>query len=438
MPIKSILQQLDKYTWMEGVVLMITTPFLLFPTVKIEVTFVCLLLLVLLWLLPLFIKNWQLPPATPIDVILLCFILMLLVSIVVTADPDLTLSKTTLVILGLGWWRFLNCLIKSQEWLFIVTAVYIFAAFGFVLLGILNANWLFKIPVLSSVLSLLPAGLIDLPENQFGVHANQLAGTMLFLFPLFLGIIFGLLSGSSGRKSLFFWVGLFGLSAIIILLTQSRTGWLATAGTLLVLSFCWAILLPRTHKLWRWVWLGLGSMVVAGFAGILAIGPQRLADIWQNPSQETAVGNVSSLGFRQEVWRWGIAAVQDFPFTGTGLGAYRHVVRRLYPLDVRPDYDIAHAHNLYLQTALDIGFPGLITYLALIILVFGLLWQIAKQDSQLRPLALGFLGVLLALHIFGIADALALGSKTTILFWIMLGMITAMHRLTIEQPLAND
>ena len=47
----------------------------------------------------------------------------------------------------------------------------------------------------------------------------------------------------------------------------------------------------------------------------------------------------------------------------------------------------AHAHNIFLQTALDVGLPGLIVYLALLLLAFWLGWQVARGDETLRPFA---------------------------------------------------
>jgi putative inorganic carbon (hco3(-)) transporter len=129
-----------------------------------------------------------------------------------------------------------------------------------------------------------------------------------------------------------------------------------------------------------------------------------------------------------------LMAVGDFPFTGTGLGTFRQVVRRLYPLNVSPTYDIAHAHNIFLQTALDVGIPGLIAYLSLLLIAAALSWKIAQRDKTLRPFALGILASFAALHIYGLTDALALGSKTGLSFWVALGLLTAMFRLT--QPAA--
>lgn len=108
------------------------------------------------------------------------------------------------------------------------------------------------------------------------------------------------------------------------------------------------------------------------------------------------------------------------------------------PLNVNPTYDIAHAHNIFLQTALDVGLPGLIVYLALLLLAFGLAGRWRGVMGTLRPFALGLLAGFAALHIYGLTDALALGSKTGLSFWVALGLLTAMHQIVrqtaVTQP----
>jgi putative inorganic carbon (HCO3(-)) transporter len=137
-------------------------------------------------------------------------------------------------------------------------------------------------------------------------------------------------------------------------------------------------------------------------------------------------------------------------------------VHVLYPLFlVSPDLDIAHAHNEFLQAALDLGIPGLIAFLALYIGAFWMLreiwrmacsrWQIADSGSQmadgglsastllapystffaspttLRALVLGFAGGLFAHMVYGLTDAVALGAKPGILFWMLLGLIVGLY-----------
>ena len=139
---------------------------------------------------------------------------------------------------------------------------------------------------------------------------------------------------------------------------------------------------------------------------------------------ETAVGDLSTTLFRQEVWRWSIAAIEDFPFTCVGLGAFRQVAFRLYPISVPQSYDFAHAHNIFLQSTLDVGLPGLIAYLALVGTAVAHSWQKARRGVRERPFYLALFAGLIALHVYGLGDALALGSKTNLLFWIALGLLS--------------
>ena len=55
-------------------------------------------------------------------------------------------------------------------------------------------------------------------------------------------------------------------------------------------------------------------------------------------------------------------------------------------------------------------------------------WRVARRDVGLRAAALGVLAGLAAVHVFGLADALALGSKPGIVFWLALGVLAAMNR----------
>ena len=129
-----------------------------------------------------------------------------------------------------------------------------------------------------------------------------------------------------------------------------------------------------------------------------------------------------------EIWSRALYALQDFPFTGVGLGAFRRVVNVLYPLFLMPpDVDIAHSHNMFLQVGVDLGLIGLVGYVALLIVAAASAWQIASTGRGFAPyLALGALAALIGLHVYGLADALALGSKPSVIFWVVLGLVAAL------------
>ncbi len=171
----------------------------------------------------------------------------------------------------------------------------------------------------------------------------------------------------------------------------------------------------------------LTVMGVIFYLGPRTLGESLFGKEAASPVEEV-VGSIT-LEDRVEIWSRALYGVQDFPFTGCGLGAFRRVVPVLYPLfTVPPDTDIGHAHNIFLQTALDLGIPGLVAYLAISGIALALCWRVAQRGGEGRALALGLAGGLVALHVYGLTDALALGSKPAVAFWYALGLVAALSR----------
>jgi len=416
--------------WIEGGGLLLATPFLLFPTIFWPGTFIALLFVAFSWIG--LSRNTQRAwiPLTPLNVALLLWLISIAVGILVSADPDLTLPKATGLLLGLTVWRYLTLMGKNERLIWGMVAAYLALGLGFTIVGVASTNWIIKIP---GLIRWLPPKLLSLPESKaVGVQMNQLAGTILLYFPLLLSLFIQAWVQRHQQKRVWWWLVLILPVALILLLTQSRGGWIAGVAAIGLLLLLWGWLLPpsRPRFLLRLLLL-LG--LLASLAGFVIIGPERLQSLWQNPAQETIVGNLSTVSYRQEIWKWGLVALADFPFTGTGLGTFRQVLPRLYPSLIPTSHDVAHAHNMLLQVGLDLGIPGLVAYLALLGLGLGLGWQVARKNVAWRGVALGLIGSLVALHIFGLADALAPGSKPGLLFWWALGLLTAMHNhLTVK------
>jgi putative inorganic carbon (hco3(-)) transporter len=411
----------------EGIILFLAVPFLLFPQAFLPITLTVLILLAVIWLLPLFIRPRQpnIPP-TPFNIVLIFWCLALSTGILVTADPAETLPKATGLILGLAVWRYMAIVVSTRRLVMIATVATILVAIGFSFIGMAALDDIVKIPVL---VSLNPARDLSTPVLEgLAIHPNQLAGLLSLYLPLLLSLLFGgwMHGWSRGWRIVLVISTLFALAMLV--LTQSRGGWIGFIAGIGALVALWSVMLPpsRGRTLLRGSFLVIGLLIVVG---TLMIGPSTIESFWLNPPAETVVGTLETLNFRRELWPWAITAISDFPFTGTGLGAFRHVAFRIYPLSINPSYDIGHAHNIFLQTTLDVGIPGLIIYLALLLLAAGVGWQVARRKPTFRPVALGVLAGLVAFHVYGQADAIALGAKPGLILWMFFGLLTAMNQV---------
>jgi len=110
---------------------------------------------------------------------------------------------------------------------------------------------------------------------------------------------------------------------------------------------------------------------------------------------------------------------------------------RLYPINVDPNFDLGHAHNIFLQTSLDIGIPGLTAYISILIISIIIGWRAAKKSPELRSLSIGLLASLIALHVFGMTDAQALGQKPGLVFWMALGLLVAIDRIADSEGITQ-
>ena len=410
--------------WAEPLYLVAIAPLLLFPTFRPEWTAAALAGLGLLWLLRAIVRRepW---PVTPFNPALLVLCLAIPLAVWASPVPDLTLPKLTGIILGVAAFRAIAFSARSRRGL--VLALAALAAAGLAIWGIGLLGM--RLPPLQPLTQRLPAALVSLPGAEQGINPNQLAGALLLLLPLALaGAVAFWRNERRGLAALLALTAMLALATLA--LTRSRAGWIGFAAALgfLVLALVWLSAEQRTRKVFT---LALGvALIVAVLATALAL-PSILASGRASDAAVTtgdAVLQQLSLDARVEIWSRAVYALQDFPFTGVGLGAFRRVVNVLYPLFlVPPDADIAHSHNMFLQVGVDLGLFGLIGYVGLLVVAAVSAWQVAVARRGCEGIvALGALAALIGFHVYGLADALALGSKPSLVFWVTLGLLAAL------------
>jgi hypothetical protein len=269
------------------------------------------------------------------------------------------------------------------------------------LLALLGTDWLAVRLLDQPWYGRLPALLRD-PGDSSPFNPRVMGLALALLAPLVLALA---LFGRGARQRLF--AGALALVMVaVLLLTQSVQAVLGLAAALLFLA------------LWRsrWFLLVLPLILIVAAAAILAYGPQRLVVVLLSDNHPLGIAVV----LRWDMWSRALAMIRDMPFTGIGLDAFPLVQTGHYPgLLLGPE---PHAHNLYLQAALDLGLPGLIAFFWLVAaLALWLRRGRRAADPAGSALLAGSTAGLVAYLVSGFIDTLW-ATKPNLLFWLLLGL----------------
>jgi len=394
-----------------------------------------LIILPLLWIGNRIITG-HFVPRTPYDVVILTLLVMVLVSLYATYDIAVSLPKITGVLLGVSAFYVVVGFIGAPRQLYQVLTVVLLGITVFLGVVLVGSSWGSKFAVLQQLSSRLPSLFRGLPGADSGFHPAEVGGTLTWLVFLPVAVAIGLVAQGKIRRV---WPWLIGLSVLTValllalLLTQSRSAWLGVAAGAAVM-------------LWlagRWGRIALGLCVAVLAIGLVLGVPDRLMSNGGSSLVTTAdqAAFNPNLADRTEIWSRAIYGMQDFPFTGMGLGTFRYVLPVLYPLfSVSPDVDLGHAHNEWLQAGVDLGLVGLIAFVALQGLSLLLAYRAFRMawPALVRWLMAGVLAGLVAHSIFGLTDAVALGAKPGVLVWVLMGLSAAVWRLGMTRSFQSS
>lgn len=245
------------------------------------------------------------------------------------------------------------------------------------------------------------------------VHPNILAGALAVIGMLVSGLlVFGRRALSLAERT--FLLASVLCMAIALLLTQSRGALIGVAGALLVMFIL------RLTKVWR---LGvLASAIVCA----IAITRMDLLALLSDTSE-----SIRNLDGRLEIWRTAYEIIHDFPVTGIGLGNFAPVTDLMYPFVVAGEHQ-PHAHNMFLQVAVDVGIPGEVTWLSTAIVITIIAWLTYRGGkSSNRPIYAGLgAGVLCgqtAWLLHGLTDAALWNTRPAILLPATWGIALAAY-----------
>ena len=212
------------------------------------------------------------------------------------------------------------------------------------------------------------------------------------------------------------------VGAFVILKTESQQGFLVLAGGIAIVGMIWisrsefkVLTIPAL------IVSGIGTVFVA--LGSLNSGP--LASLLYK----------ASVTYRGDYWRAGWKMTMEHPFLGVGLDSYGDWYRRTRTLEATlrrgPEVISNAAHNVLLDFSANGGFPLVIIYLALMVLVVISAIKLLKRSTGFDPAIAGLIAVWIAYQAQSIISLNQLG--LAVWGWIISGLIIGYEINTREK-----
>ena len=248
-------------------------------------------------------------------------------------------------------------------------------------------------------------------------NPNVLGEYLVMVIPFILSAIIVSKRKSAKAANLFFLAA----CCLCLVYTWSRGAWLGIIFSLII------FLIVSTSK-----------SIILGIIGVAALPFAPLVLPSSILNRITSIGNVgdSSTLYRVHIWEGAMKLAQSFNLSGIGVGT--EAFSKVYP-----DYSLSgiekapHAHNLFLQTWIEIGLPGLIVLIVTILIFIQCSFSFFKKSAggQMKTgkfLSLagfcGIMGVLLQ----GFTDYIWYNYRVYLMFWLIIGLTVAIQNFSVE------
>ena len=238
---------------------------------------------------------------------------------------------------------------------------------------------------------------------SFFDNPNNFAEILVMLIPLMLALLIN--ARTFGGK--FLALVVVGVSVVSIGFTYGRSCWIGLAG---------AVVLFAAFQNWRLVPL----LVVVG----VIIIPFLPTSIY---NRILTIGNMedSSTLYRFSIYKATGNLLKDYGLRGVGLGSdIMQSVFEQYPPMSDGNYPI-HTHNNYLQMWVEVGFFGLLSYLAVIFgqLKAGIKAFTHSTDKKLKYMLSAAISAMCGILVVSIAEYTWFYPRNMFLFWFLFGVI---------------
>jgi putative inorganic carbon (hco3(-)) transporter len=384
----------DKELWIIG-------PFVLAGVISSSFLVLSVLLLAVFWIFR-WIERGKGTVRIPLNFPLAILVVIVPINYWISPMPEKSFPQLMRLLLGIGFFYSVINWITSDETsanMFVrgrletFIRVVVFGLIGLCFYSLFSVEWVVdKFRFVPDSIYYYMRLIVD-----DSIHPNVLAGIFVILLPIPIALI--MFAGNELNK----WEKVIGGLAIflglgLLVLTQSRGGIIAFGISMAVL----------VSTRWR---SGRILVVLGSLAGVLLAWNIGWTRVWDLILFNATLTGVNA---RIQIWQRALYMIQDFPLTGVGMGLFGDVANTIYPFLNLQTGEIPHAHQLFLQIAVDLGIPGFLAWFT----AFSLTWAVSiqlitesrrKKDRWMTGLAVGVVSSLCALTVHGFLDAVTWG-----------------------------
>lgn len=357
-----------------------------------------LLLGCLPWLERLF-TNGRLTRRTPYDLPLLLFLLTAGLSVWAAYDRPAAFAKFWVIVGGvLIFYAVANYREKGSEPFWLLA----FFGAGVTLYFLATNDWATypgKLAIVTRIGQAIQGMIPAVPGHR--LHPNVVGGILATTIPCGGAAIWQAVHQRQ-RGITFFLAVVWAVTLFGLFMTTSRGAWLAVAAALAAAGLWW--LFGQFGSAQHSHWLFNGLLVLAGLGTItLFVTRPELLRLFGDSN-------------RPELMRNSLILIQEYPLIGAGLDGYL-MLYSTYSFLIHVGFSV-HAHNLFINVAIEQGLPGLLALLWLAWLIGYGWWQETGRGGSVRP-GIAVAGLtLLILCVHGLVDDPLYGSRAVLLLFM--------------------